>query len=587
MASNELVMGSERAIALQASIQKELAVKGYSPEDDTVMAEYITIMLINDKLPDQVTLELTELIPEYDGAFTDWLFEEKNNPNLVSEPEPSPAAPEEPPSNSYEPSTTNGGPSRQPGRGPSRALYQQAISSLPAQNAQGGSPGGQKRQRTPSPSSAAPSKRGRPDLPDRPRAMRDDGPNNGAPSVHRPGRLLDRVGPRQNQPGGPHDRNPHHPQQPMNNMVPQQPMMPPMPPGFPPGGMDPATLAMMQQQGFNPAMMGFSPEIGAAMMAIQQFGQLAMQMGMVPGGMGMGGGMQGPPQAFNNNGPQNGSFQSNDRGRKNGPGFGGAGKPKSAAEANSSQPGPQGRGQQPSTSSGPAIVAPTPVSAPPAQTIPNIPTRPLSPTLCKFVTNCTNPTCRYSHPSPVATIESGVVLSTEACEKGLDCVDKDCTKAHVSKAAKNPPKVVPAPSAPAPSTSSANQIPCKFDPHCTRAGCPYYHASKQKAKHPGSSTTMCRFGTACTRADCSFAHPPGRVLPSQFAKGLNPKATSFVATPKPNKEPWNKTLDLRNQPSPAKAGAGGSPVEKQASPATGAKAETPAETPAANAVEAS
>lgn len=579
-------MGSERAIALQASIQKELAVKGYSPEDDTVMAEYITIMLINDKTSDQVTSELTELIPEYDGAFTDWLFEEKYNPNLVSEPEPSPPAPEESSSVSLEPSTTNGAPLRQTGRGPSRALYQQAISSLPAQNAHGGSPGGQKRQRTPSPSTSAPSKRGRPDLPDRPRAMRDEGTNNGAPTVHRPGRLLDRVGPRQNQPGGPHDRNLHHQQQPINNMVPPQPMMPPMQPGFPPGGMDPATLAMMQQQGFNPAMMGFSPEIGAAMMAIQQFGQLAMQMGMVPGAMGMGGGMQGPPQGFNN-GPQNGSFQNNDRARKNGPGFGGAGKAKPVAEAGSSQPVPQGRGQQPSTSSGPAIVAPTPVSAPPAQTISNIPTRPLSPTLCKFVTNCTNPTCRYSHPSPVATIESGVVLSTEACEKGLDCVDKDCTKAHVSKAAKNPTKVVPGPSAPAPSSSSANQVPCKFDPHCTRQGCPYYHASKQKAKHPGSSTTMCRFGTACTRADCSFAHPPGRVLPSQFAKGLNPKGTSFVATPKLNKEPWNKTLDLRSQPTPAKAVVGGTTAEKQASPATGAKVETPAESPAANAVEAS
>ncbi|KAG8972511.1 hypothetical protein FRB90_010209 [Tulasnella sp. 427] len=360
--------------------------------------------------------------------------------------------------------------------------------------------------------------------------------------------------------------------------------MPPMGPGFPPGGMDPAALAMMQQQGFNPAMMGFPPEIGAAMMAIQQFGQLAMQMGMVPGAMGMPGGMQGPPQGFNN-GPQNGSFQNNDRVRKNGPGFGGPGKAKSAAETSSSQQGPQGRGQPPATSSGPPIASPTPVAATSAQTIPNIPSRPLSPTLCKFVTNCTNPTCRYSHPSPVATIESGVVLSTEACEKGLDCVDKDCTKAHVSKAAKNPPKVVPGPTAPTPSPVPANQIPCKFDPHCTRPGCTFYHASKQKAKHSGSSTTLCRFGTACTRADCAFAHPPGRVLPSQFAKGLNPKATSFVATPKVNKEPWNKTLDLRNQPTPVKAA--GTHVEKQGSPATGAKAETPAETPAANAVEAS
>lgn len=82
----------------------------------------------------------------------------------------------------------------------------------------------------------------------------------------------------------------------------------------------------------------------------------------------------------------------------------------------------------PSTSSTPALVR--------SGFVP--PERPQSPTLCKYGLKCTNPVCRYSHPSPVATAESGVVLSNEACENGKNCKDKDCIKAHVSPAVLNP-----------------------------------------------------------------------------------------------------------------------------------------------------
>ncbi len=90
-----------------------------------------------------------------------------------------------------------------------------------------------------------------------------------------------------------------------------------------------------------------------------------------------------------------------------------------------------------------APVAPTPVvaapvPAQPAQLAYAVPERPQSPTLCKFGLKCTNPHCRYSHPSPVATPESGIVLSNDPCEKGKDCKDKDCIKAHVSPAVLNP-----------------------------------------------------------------------------------------------------------------------------------------------------
>lgn len=89
----------------------------------------------------------------------------------------------------------------------------------------------------------------------------------------------------------------------------------------------------------------------------------------------------------------------------------------------------------------PAPVAPvaTPAQTPSVPQIPYaVPERPQSPTLCKFGLKCTNVHCRWSHPSPVATPESGVVLSNEACENGKNCKDKDCIKAHVSPAALHP-----------------------------------------------------------------------------------------------------------------------------------------------------
>jgi hypothetical protein len=88
-----------------------------------------------------------------------------------------------------------------------------------------------------------------------------------------------------------------------------------------------------------------------------------------------------------------------------------------------------------------ANLSPAPIA--PSSTVPTVPQppavvvgpeRPQSPTLCKFGLKCTHVNCRYSHPSPVATVESGVVLSNEPCENGRACKDKDCIKGHVSPA---------------------------------------------------------------------------------------------------------------------------------------------------------
>ncbi|GAK66334.1 uncharacterized protein PAN0_012c4556 [Moesziomyces antarcticus] len=60
---------------LQQRIQLQLAHHNYSAHDDPVMAEYIVVMLANQKTADQVTSELQELVgTEYDPAFTEWIW---------------------------------------------------------------------------------------------------------------------------------------------------------------------------------------------------------------------------------------------------------------------------------------------------------------------------------------------------------------------------------------------------------------------------------------------------------------------------------------------------------------------------------
>ncbi|GAA5849773.1 hypothetical protein JCM3766R1_000257 [Sporobolomyces carnicolor] len=155
-----------------------------------------------------------------------------------------------------------------------------------------------------------------------------------------------------------------------------------------------------------------------------------------------------------------------------------------------------------------------------------LPKKPELEAICKHGVDCAKPQCGFSHPSPVATKESGLVLSSEACAKQLSCQDADCPKSHVSKAQKN------APSGPASSTSAsaapptnptsnapsgavvdpstipgAGTKPCKFGSACTRPGCVFMHPWDLRGD-PNGGTVPCRYGAACTRSDCHFSHPP-------------------------------------------------------------------------------
>lgn len=215
----------------------------------------------------------------------------------------------------------------------------------------------------------------------------------------------------------------------------------------------------------------------------------------------------------------------------------------------------------------PEVAAPSPVAVanpdPAAAQRPGfvLPERPQSPTLCKFNTKCNNAHCRYSHASPVATAESGLVLSNEACENGKDCKDPDCTKSHVSPAVLNPQAEHSIPNAqisyvapPPVFHPQPNVVPCRFGAACTRPNCTFQHPPR--APQPNFSQP-CKFGAACTRVSCAFQHPEGRVLPTSFHRGLSTSSplvnvptpeTGSMSTASPHKSvSFNKNATMKQK----------------------------------------
>ena len=372
--------------------------------------------------------------------------------------------------------------------------------------------------------------------------------------------LLERVAPARNGSGGNFQRDDIQAR--IDNITNGSPDPNIMMGGFPPNGMGGMDMNAMGMPPANPLMLQEMMMNQMAMMA-----QMASSMGMVnpvngqfTGGFPMQpGGMPVDMNMYNGGGVGMNGFQGPQQ-QIGGAGRGrGVGRGRPAGRGRASTPHANGAATNEATVvPSVSVAAPTPALATPTNPTPTIaaasttqqrlgfvpPERPQSPTLCKFGMKCTNAFCRWSHPSPVATTESGVVLTNEACENGKNCKDKDCIKSHVSPAVNLPRKyllpsmpnvershnfcrvpvseqhnsngVQPSPAA---TPHAPNTIPCRFGAACTRPGCTYSHPPRtSQANH---FAQQCRFGAGCTRATCPFQHPEGRVLPTTFHRGLS------------------------------------------------------------------
>ncbi|CED83875.1 Nuclear polyadenylated RNA binding protein [Phaffia rhodozyma] len=559
----QVTMGTSHAQELQDSIQAELAKFEYAPDDDPVMAEYITVMLANSKTQDQITAELMDLIgDQYDESFTTWLFARATNqllaPSTTTNVEPSPAPVEAPapvpvakdtviaPSEVARDDPPH---SRRPPTGPANGLFARALSSSALNPVQPAPVVGQKR--------PAPSQGSEPSSKRRVSGGVSDSTPPSGPRKLAAGdaskNLLERLGgkeandARQRQDsvqqkidsitraGGvaasaPKPLGGQVQQIPLHLQQQQQHMGLGMQGGFNPGMMN---NMMMDPQAFMGNMMGGGMGMGLQEMMMVQMAQMqAMQQQMQQ--------LAASQQSGNNNNRNNRNNANNNNNSNNN---------------NNNNP------RRTNGAAGPASQAIVPVIAKEAAPLP---TKPTETDLCKFALGCTNAACTYSHPSPAATPQTQLVLSTEACEAGKNCKDQECVKSHVSPAQLGADHTGP------------TQVLCKFQ-NCTNPSCQFLHvdaagqptappalanpalAEKPKEKKgtgnggigdldgvvaaPASSATtaaaiggldgpltasgkLCKFKSHCTRADCKYTHPFGRTAPAPRSTTYHPYAHS-------------------------------------------------------------
>ncbi|GAA5834033.1 hypothetical protein JCM9279_004197 [Rhodotorula babjevae] len=487
----DILPSSPEGQALQAAIQAKLAQLGWCEEDDSVMAEYCLVMLGNRKTADQISAELSDLIggDSFDPSFVTWVFDEvkKHYPEPAAPSAPSAAsssAPTGPAASSSRSGGSNGIPARPAGPiGGGRNVFGAAVTGVKRGAAELDGAGDRQGQRA------------RFDAPTGPRAGAGGGGGGKG--------LFERA-------GGNNPQFAPGPRGPMNTT------------GMPQPAFDAITQAVTAiQNGAHPSILAqipfpalaahpLSQRLPPHIMAQAQANAMAQAQAMAA----IQNVWNAPPGAFNPNGgagaPARGGAPFNPNAPAFNPAFGGPGGPGGGA-GGPPRGGPSGAGGAPRPS-GPPVV---------------LPSKPASEQICKHGVECTRPQCPYSHPSPVATKESGLVLSSDPCDKQLKCEDPDCPMSHVSKAQKTHPPSSTASSSPAPSrpppaaaaaaaaASSPSSIagagikPCKFGSACTRPNCVFRHPWDQPGPG-GAGQQTCRYGAACTRPDCHFAHPSRR-----------------------------------------------------------------------------
>ena len=509
---------------LQRSIQLELANRGYSSEDDPVMAEYIVVMLANQKTADQITSELQDLVgTEYDPSFTDWIWGQTQScldrhyasSSTVTQASTSTGASTFANATSSTSDEYDERRSRSPQatRTP-RARDQRRSRSPAASNAQRGSEQRRARSNSPPPaprgermsrggSGSAPSqRRGDHDEPFDGKAYwrqrAEDRRRNPPPPVlsRGPAQIFQSAYGRALRndsaaPNGNAERELFPTSASTDGSEP--------PPPYPDAG-----ISIFGRAGIpDPRAPAFVPSSGAAF----------------------------PPGAT--------QLESNELDAA-------VGAPSTSILSRIDPMLPNNGPLPPSA----AVAAPETIATTGHSS--DFPTAPTETSLCRWNLGCTNPMCPYSHASPANSGPNGdpnaLVLSQQNCRFGARC-SKDCTRSHVSPAVAHiqnrvqAPVVAPvsfkppvsAPSVEAATLSmdaalptSASSRPCRFGAACTRADCFFSHPalrtlpSAHTAKPSAASGSIpCRFGLGCTRADCYFSHPPG-----QRASAINGAGTA-------------------------------------------------------------
>ncbi|KAL9113548.1 MAG: hypothetical protein Q9227_002286 [Pyrenula ochraceoflavens] len=461
----EVALGTPLAETLSSLVQPKLIDLGWSTEDDSSLAEYIILMLVNGKTQDQVASELSsDLLPDETGTvdFAKWLFDQV--------------------------SRLKGGPTQNPSSSDSAMLQQSsAQSAIPVEG------GAQSEQGADSEMQEATNTSIEGPVPTGPKAMRgaragSRGGSGGGRMVGQINRAMDRSADSvlhriKPQTGSErinsHSREP--PRGPKSSM--SRNVRGSMNRAMGPAGMQ-----------SSPAMNGFQQSPMAPMTPQQQMEFMTMlhqtanmMAPFMPGMM--------SPTAnpvFQNDTSQSQQGKSlfdrveprgrNGNVRKQNQNQNGRGGAKSAPEDAAMDLGEANTKQETDPSSSMEVES----SQNQEVSSQNM--------VCHFNLKCTRKDCPYAHQSPAAP-EGTTVDPSDVCPFGAACKNFKCTGRHPSPSQK---------------ASFQSEEQCKFFPHCTNPKCPF--------KHP--TMPMCRNGADCSVPHCKFTHLQ---TPCKFNPCLNPK----------------------------------------------------------------
>ncbi|EER23896.1 hypothetical protein D8B26_002054 [Coccidioides posadasii str. Silveira] len=113
--------------------------------------------------------------------------------------------------------------------------------------------------------------------------------------------------------------------------------------------------------------------------------------------------------------------------------------------------------------------------------------------VCRYNLRCTNKDCPYAHQSPAAP-EGTTIDVSDVCPFGAACKNRKCVARHPSPAQK---------------AMHQSEELCKYFPHCQNPHCQF--------KHP--SMPLCRNGADCSVPGCKFTH---QQIPCRYKPCLNP-----------------------------------------------------------------
>lgn len=477
---------------LNAIVHQKITEEGWSTEEDTSLAEYIVLMLVNGKTQDQISSELaSELLQDVDGIpqFAQWLSDQvaalKNGgeapagssdhqtTDATSQalPDYTETSNEEIPA-AYDTDMGDNAPDNASVRPHAKLQNSADNSDRPkgpknSRGGRGGRMGGQMNKGMDrSGDSVLHRVRGQAG------AGRIDSHTRGTPKGPRGG--ANRAGL----------------QKALSGMTTGSPITQGMP------------NPMMQTGGqSNPMMPAMTPQQQMEFMAMmeQQARMMAQFTGMVPGGT---------TPSFQQNGQQASGQQGSLFDRVQAPGRGGRGG--------------RGRGrgfhQNGTARNGPAadvngVDAESNAASSSMEVEQSSQPKTFDPstTMCKFNKRCINQDCPYAHVSPAAPDNTAIDM-TETCNFGVACKNAKCNARHPSPAQLK--------------AHHAEEI-CKFFPNCANPVCSY--------KHP--SAPPCRNGADCTREGCTFTHLQtscrfnpctNRACPYKHAEGQKVKAHSNV-----------------------------------------------------------